>query len=189
MPALSCSLKWILLAVVAGSAAWPARAAPPAAGMGQEFEIKAAFLYHLSQFVEWPPRTGERAFTVCVLGADPYGDKLKQLESRRYRNQPMVTAYPQNATLARDCQIVYVGSDLRASVPAILKQLRGYPVLTVSSLPGFVDQGGGVGFVVENSRVRLELNSQAARGAQLKLSARLLEVARRVVDSPVEDKP
>jgi hypothetical protein len=189
MPALSCSLKWILLAVVAGSAAWPARAAPPAAGMGQEFEIKAAFLYHLSQFVEWPPRAGERAFTVCVLGADPYGDKLKQLESRRYRNQPMATAYPQNATLARDCQIVYVGSDLRASVPAILKQLRGYPVLTVSSLPGFVDQGGGVGFVVENSRVRLELNSQAVRGAQLKLSARLLEVARRVVDSPVEDKP
>jgi hypothetical protein len=189
MPALPCSLKWILLAVIAGSAAWPARAAQPAAESGREFEIKAAFLYHLSQFVEWPPRTGERAFRVCVLGADPYGDKLKQLESRRYRNQPMATAYPQTAMQARDCQIVYLGSDLRANVPAILKQLRGYPVLTVSSLPGFVDQGGGVGFVIEYTRVRLELNNQAARVAQLKLSARLLEVARRVVDTPVEDKP
>ena len=189
MPALPISQKFVLLAAIACCAAWPTQAAQTVDDQTREYEIKAAFIYHLSQFADWPSRSGERVFTICVLGADPFGGKLKALESRSHLNQAMVTAYPQSATLARDCQIVYLAEDQRGNVPAILNQLRGYPVLTVSSLPGFVDQGGGVGFVIENTRVRLEVNNQAARRAQIKLSAKLLEVAKRVVDTPVEAAP
>lgn len=189
MSVLSISQKCALLAAIACCVAWPIQSAQAQGEPTREYEIKAAFLYHLSQFADWPSRSGEHAFSICVLGSDPFGGKLKELESRKHLNQPMVTAYPQSATLARDCQIVYLADDQRGNVPAILNQLRGYPVLTVSSLPGFVDQGGGVGFVIENTRVRLEVNNQAARRAQIKLSAKLLEVARRVVDTPVEAAP
>jgi hypothetical protein len=189
MTALSTRQKLALLAILSCCTAWPSRAALSADGQTREYEIKAAFIYQLSQFADWPTRRGERTFNVCVLGADPFGGNLKSLESRTHFNQPLVAAYLQSATLARDCGIVYLADDQRGNVPAILSQLRGYPVLTVSSLPGFVDQGGGVGFVVENARVRLEINNQAARHAQIKLSAKLLEVAKRVVDAPTGSVP
>jgi hypothetical protein len=189
MTALPIRQKLALLAILSCCAAWPSRAALLADGQSREYEIKAAFIYQLSQFADWPTRSGERTFNVCVLGADPFGGNLKSLESRTHLNQPLVAAHLQSAVSARDCGIVYLADDQRGNVPTILNQLRGYPVLTVSSLPGFVDQGGGVGFVVENARVRLEINNQAVRRAQIKMSAKLLEVAKRVVDAPAEVMP
>ena len=169
---------------------WPSfslfAAEPPA----REYSLKAAFIYHLSQFIDWPAGDENRAFRICVLGADPFGDSLKALEKRSHKNQAIEIYFPQSMLQARECHIIYLAQELRGSTASILAQLRDYGVLTVSSLPGFIDQGGMVGFVLEDGKVRLEINAGATRRAKFKLSAKLLEVARRVLDADMrEGKP
>jgi hypothetical protein len=148
-----------------------------------EYKLKAAYLYHFSQFVEWPESAQTGAFHVCVLGENPFGDGLLALEKRKNaRQQTFEIHYPHSAEQAQHCHILYLGLGQGSALAGMLAQLRDAPVLTVSSLPAFVDRGGMIGFVIESGKVRLEINASAARQAKLKMSAKLMEVARRVLD-------
>ena len=64
---------------------------------------------------------------------------------------------------------------------AILLGLKGSSVLTVGDAPGFAILGGVINFVLDDNRVRFEINQKAAEAAHLKLSARLLTVAKLVL--------
>jgi hypothetical protein len=65
-----------------------------------------------------------------------------------------------------------------------LSALAALPVLTVSDMPGFIEHGGMVQFVLENDNVRFEVNLSAANKSGLALSSQLLKVAARVVGNP-----
>lgn len=167
------------------AAALPCFAAASEALYG-EYRLKAAFLYRISQFVEWPAAeagAAETAFTVCVLGSDPFGDSLRELSTRSHGGRPIALQYPQSAREARACQIVYLDAAPRKAVAELTASLADLPVLTVSGGAQFVDQGGGVGFVVEGGKLRMEINLDALRRANLKPSAKLIEVAVRLVGS------
>jgi hypothetical protein len=79
---------------------------------------------------------------------------------------------------AARAQIVFIGASERPRLEAILDALRETSVLTVSDIPGFAAEGGIVGFVLEDRRVRFEINEQAAQRASLRISSRLLNLAR-----------
>jgi hypothetical protein len=64
----------------------------------------------------------------------------------------------------------------------ILKNLAGVSVLTVGDTAGFAKMGGVINFVLDESRVRFEINVKAAERAHLKMSARLLTVAKLLVE-------
>ena len=154
----------------------------------KEFAVKAAFIFHFTQFVEWPPRGEVAELKVCVLGEDVFGDALRALESRSSR-QKIAVIYPKTAAEARQCQIVYLASHQKDVLAVQLGTVQGSNTLTVGSVPGFVDQGGAIGFVIEGGKVRLEINTQATQRANLKLSSKLLEVATRVVTQSPRSRP
>ena len=58
-----------------------------------------------------------------------------------------------------------------------LQDLRGPPVLTVADTAGFLDHGGIINFVLEGSKVRFEINQEAAERAGIKISSKLLRLA------------
>lgn len=149
-----------------------------------EYQVKAAFLFNFAKFVEWPPSSFSDASTplrICVLGRDPFGQELRDLVSaktvqgRKLEVDPVV-----NLQQARSCHILFIASSEKTSA-RILEGLRGASVLTVGDTKGFAGQGVMINFVLENDRVQFEVNPKAAEQAGLKISSKLLSVAKLVL--------
>ena len=150
-----------------------------------EYQVKAAYLFNFAKFVEWPAgafRTPNSPLVICVLGSNPFGSELegsiagKTVGGRRLE----ITHLPRGLD-ASACQIVFIPSSEKGQVREILQRLTGTNALTVGDTSGFTDDGGMINFVWEGDRVRFEANVDAAEHAHLRLSARLLTVAKLVV--------
>ncbi|MBV8633999.1 MAG: YfiR family protein [Burkholderiaceae bacterium] len=151
----------------------------------QEYRLKAAFIYNFSQFIEWPAgsfASPDSPFPICVVGDDPFGDALLALQKRSYQGRRIVISYPKTAAEARSCRILYVDNPLKtAQWREFDKVLSDVPVLTVSSGEDVVSSGICIGFVPREGKIRWTLNLGAARRAQLKISAKLIEIAVAIV--------
>jgi len=146
-----------------------------------EYQVKAAFLLNFTKFVEWPE--GDFAdkyapISICIAGEDPFGRALDQIVEGETVGARRVAIVRTRRPAAKACQVVFIG---RAEKDAarILAGL-GAGVLTVGEGDGFLREGGAIAFVVENRRVRFDINLTAAGNAALKVSSKLLNVARSV---------
>jgi hypothetical protein len=150
-----------------------------------EYHVKAAFLFHFAQLVEWPPdapREGGNSLLVCALGDDPFHGELestiagKQIGSRTLRIRHVS---PLQDT--RDCNVLFIGKSEGKRIPLLLASLRNAPVLTVGDAGEFLRAGGMIRFCLEGNKVRFEINREAAGLARLRISAQLLLLAKNVV--------
>jgi hypothetical protein len=150
-----------------------------------EYEIKAAYLYTFGRFVEWPPRApvDASAFTICVLGSDPFGSVLdRTLAGGTIRGRAVGARRLVSIDEAPGCQIVFVSASEERRVGPIIESLRPSGVLTVSDMPQFATRGGMIQFVTASNRVRFQINLQPARDAGLMMSSELLRVASAVLN-------
>lgn len=152
-----------------------------------EYELKAVFLAKLPLFVKWPP--GDSAMTnspflIGVLGDNPFGGLLETtLAGKSVEGRPVKLVACREAKEAAKCQLVFVaGLDPKAA-GELCRQLAKSPVLTVSDVPGFVGQGGMVGLVVADRKVRLEIDAEAAQQAGLRIDPQLLRMAKAIKGS------
>jgi hypothetical protein len=147
-----------------------------------EYQVKAAYLFNFLKFVEWPDDAFSdplAPFVIGIAGDDPFGESLPQviigktvqgrdLVIRRYRaGEPM-----------RGCHILFIDVSEKKRLPQLLAGLKGSSVLVVSDMAGFLNEGGMIQFVSENSRVRFAINVEATGRANLKVSSKLLSLAR-----------
>ena len=146
-----------------------------------EYEVKATYLYNFSRFVEWPDKVTQAhsdSFSICVLGADPFGPALNAMLADETIAGKSVQAKriptPQDAV---NCRVLFISSSENTRLKQILATLGDASVLTVSDLPEFTQRGGMVQFILEGSRVRFEVNLATAEHAGLTLSSELLKVA------------
>ena len=158
------------------------RAQSPAAG---EYQIKAAFLFNFAKFVEWPSSSFSNAaapLRICVFGRDPFGDELLNItKDKTVNGRKLEVDQGVDLEVARTCQILFISSSEKRHMKEILAGLGGTSVLTVAENEGFAEQGGMINFVLENSRVQFEVNRKTAGQAGLKISSKLLSVAKLVV--------
>jgi hypothetical protein len=153
-----------------------------AAGEPLEYQVKAAFLLNFTKFVEWPPSAFNSAnspIAICVLGSDPFGNSLDQIVAEEIvGGRRVIVRRIKRTPQGKLCQALFV------SIPEkeVLGILSGVEpgVLTIGEGESFVRGGGMIAFVVENHRVRFGINETAAETAGLKLSSKLLSVARSV---------
>lgn len=153
-------------------------AAPPAPAD----KIKAAYIYQLTHFITWPDAaTATKDFPICILGKEPITQELAPLDQRQQGKRFIKVLHPKTIHDAADCRILYIAKSNQHQLQTILRylhhDLRDNPILTVSSLSNFAANGGIIGFVIINNKVRLEINPACARRANIKLNAKLLEVA------------
>lgn len=146
-----------------------------------EYQVKAVFLFNFAQFVEWTSIPGEEPnapFHICVLGDDPFNSSLddtvrgESLGTHRFEVRRL-----QSAREAQSCRILFVSNSESKQLSGILEQMRGRSVLTVSDTDDFARRGGMVQFLTENKRIRLMINVDAARAANLSISSKLLRPA------------
>jgi YfiR/HmsC-like len=148
-----------------------------------ELEVKAVYLYHFAKFVRWPERAQSRggSFSICVLGVDPFGPILERtLAGETLDGRPAETKRIEDPREAEGCRILFISASERNRLSRVLEATRDHAVLTVSDVENFAGAGGMIGLVLEESRVRFDVNLDAARAADLTLSSELLKVARRV---------
>jgi YfiR/HmsC-like len=151
-----------------------------------EYQVKAAFLFNFTKFVEWPSeafKTPGDPLTVCVVGDDPFGDNLDaavQGETVNGRRLKVVRTRTLAELRTTDCHLVFVARSGRQRQQEILAALAGTGILTVGDETGFLTDGGVIRFVLDDNRVRFEINLAAAEASRLKLSSKLLRLARRV---------
>ena len=143
--------------------------------------IKAAFVYKFAKFVEWPSgvATNEDAsIVICVWGADALGGALSSLNGKFVRNRPIAVRYLLAGRMVIGCHILFVGPN--GSIRHLRKNriLNPRNLLTVGESPDFASEGGVVRLFIENNRVRFEINVDAAAAANLKISSKLLGLAR-----------
>lgn len=154
-------------------------AAPPP----EEYEVKAAFLYHFAHLVEWPgqPAPGD-PFVIAVVGIDPFGNTLDEvLAAKSVRGQPVrVQRFPGPAQIdGARVHILFVGRGADESMRRSFPILAGQPVLTVGESASFAERGGIIGFrVTPDGRVAFDINLQRAERSGLRMSSQLLKLAR-----------
>jgi|SRR5450432_1306688 hypothetical protein len=147
-----------------------------------EYKVKAAFLLNFTKFIEWPAAAfgeSDSPIVICVLGDDPFGSTLDQTVAGEVVNGRGVAVQRiKEAPSPKSCQVLFVSRPEKD----VLKILPGggSGILTIGEGESFVHDGGMIAFVVENRRVRFSINQTAAENAGLKLSSRLLSVARSV---------
>jgi hypothetical protein len=174
--------RWGLSGVVLAAGCWllPATEAAPRAS--REYDLKAAFLYNLASFVEWPQSafaSPDAPFVIGVLGNDPFGPVLDEIVRHEFvARHPFDVRRFRRVEEVADCHLLFVAPSEARRVPEILRRLRGRPVLTVSDLPAFVQAGGMIGIGRRDDHLELFVNPPAVQAAALTVSSKLLELAR-----------
>jgi hypothetical protein len=160
--------------------------APPASAQDTlETDVKAAFLYNFTRFVEWPGAPAGDRFTICVVGDAALASSLDAIiTGEEAGGRPLTRMEPTTPDDARLCQILFVGGGDQQKGSALLAAVQQSPVLTVGDPPTFLQQGGVIRFVRDAKNVRFDISTAAMRRAGLKVSSKLLRVARRVEGQP-----
>jgi hypothetical protein len=148
-----------------------------------ETSVKAAYLHKFLPYVEWPDTSlpaDESPIVIGVADAEPVRAELERLASgRRVNNHPIETRRVAEGDALDGLHVLYVGR--ASSLGNWLKHVKQRPILVVSDGATSVDQGGMLSLVPVNGRIRFEASPVAAERSGLKLSARMLTIADRVV--------
>jgi hypothetical protein len=171
----------VVLSLVAPRAVW---AAPPAKAPAQH-EVKAEFIERFPRFVEWPASafpSPSSAFVVCIWGQGPLSSRLEEVVTRGpIQARPVRVLRVGQRESIHPCHILYVAKLERAVVRGIAASTRGKPILSIGDEPGHAEDGMLINLVVDHEGfVRFEINLDVARVSGLKISAKLMRLARRV---------
>ncbi|GAA4650039.1 hypothetical protein GCM10023116_23220 [Kistimonas scapharcae] len=151
----------------------------PEAAPVQEDQVKAAILYKITRFIQWPRTVRTEALTICMLGKDPLNDYVSSLKSRKDMSQTIdvaiLTTFDSKHSV---CNLLFINMSAQTQLEHVLNSLEGTPVLTVSDIKDFAKQGGMVELVRESNRVSFTLNLPAAKAGGFVISSQLMKIAR-----------
>lgn len=153
-----------------------------------EYAVKAAFLFHFAQFVEWPAgafKDVNSPMTYCTVGDDPFRGSLDEsLRGKTIRERAIRVQHLRPSDGIQDCQILFISASENKRTAGILADAKGSAILTVGESQTFAEDGGMIEFCLEGNKIRFEINLSAVGTAKLKMSARLLALAKTVIGTP-----
>lgn len=148
--------------------------------------LKAAFLFNFAKFAEWPVDVlpPGRGLALCVLDDPAVADALSQtIKGHAIEGHDLGVRALAAGSSAAGCHLLYVSATEAGRSPQILNSVRDLPVLTVSDATAFAESGGIIQLIIENDRMRFAINTAATDRAKVRLSAKLLSLARIVKGS------
>ena len=182
LPRVAATLAFLLLPV--GAHDVMAQTTPQAA----EHEIKAAFLYKFIGYIEWPPRAFAREdspLVIGVAGAPAMADELASIVAGRSINgHNLLLRRIEPGDAVAGVHVLFVGRATGKRAAELLNAARGQATLTVTESDETFPAGSVINLVVVDGKVRFDVHARNAEAENIKVSARLLSVARKVVTSP-----
>lgn len=172
--AIVCSVFWI---------------APAIGQSATEDQIKAAYMFNFAKFVEWPAEAfppAASSLNFCAVGRSQTADELDSLVADKSINgHPIKVHRLGKLEEIKSCHVLFLATASGKQQQQVLQAARGLPILVVGDTPGFARSGGMIGFITENGKVLFEVNPASAEEAHLKISSKLLALAR-IVSSRIE---
>lgn len=146
-------------------------------GVVSEQDLKAAFLFNFARHVEWPAdafASDTAPFVLGIAADDPMVRAAEAMfKGKSVHGRPVELRRSKNGEGLAGAHLVFVGAG--ADAASILRNSRA---MTVGEAPGFLRAGGVVNFFVEERRLRFEIGLAAAERAGLRVSSKLLRIAR-----------
>lgn len=148
----------------------------------EEYEIKAAYLFNLGNFVKWPEHLLQNNLEICILGQDPFGSNLELIakKERKLQNKTVLIKRLNSLTELKECAILFISSSEKANLATLLNELKGKSVLTVGDSEQFVASGGMIQFYQREGKIRLMIDPQTFEENNLKPNSQLMRIAQRV---------
>jgi YfiR/HmsC-like len=153
----------------------------------EEYQVKAAFLFHFAQLVDWPTgvlNTSDSSLRLCIFDDEARRQDLQStIEGKAIGARVIHVRQINHPQEIPGCNILFLSRDEAPRQTAILKSLRGMPVLTVGETNNFLSDGGMIRFHLDEDRIRFDINLDGAESSHLKISSRLLLLATSVTQS------
>jgi hypothetical protein len=147
-----------------------------------EYQVKAVFLFNFTQFVEWPASAfgdASSPIIIGVLGTDPFGAALEEtIQGETVNGRSLVIRRFASVEEIDDCHVLFINLPGKQDLTAVLEQMRQRNVLTVSDAKEFAHAGGVIELLTIDNKIRLQINLDAAKLANLTISSKLLRPAR-----------
>jgi hypothetical protein len=149
--------------------------------------IKAAFLYNVAKFTEWPALAAGAPLMLCVMGDARVAIALVEtVRSQRIGGHAIEAKAIGSDTPTRSCDVLFISTSETRRTAALLDGLKSLPILTVSDGKDFARSSGVIELFVDSGRMRLTINTDAVDRSGLHLSSRLLGLAKIVRDEPAQ---
>jgi hypothetical protein len=179
------------------AAAQPARADDITS---REYHVKAAFVYNFLKFVDWPKaKMGDsnEPIVISIIGDDVFQDAFDVLEQKTVDGREVTVKHfkglerlekagqkdpsglhPEIVAI-RKSHLLFVCPSEKQRKAEILKSVEGHNILTVADTEGFLEAGGIINLLMEDEKVRFEVNLTTAKQADLQIRSKLLRLAKR----------
>ena len=146
-----------------------------------EYQVKAAFLFHFAQLVDWPSGVlpaGDPSLTLCIFKDEPRGMEFQStIDGKTLGSRVFHVRLISQSREIQGCDLLFLGRDKTRRQADILQSLRGVGILTVGETPDFLADGGMIRFHLVEDKIRFDINLEAAEAAHIKISSRLLLLA------------
>ncbi len=155
----------------------------------REYRVKAAFIFNFVRFTAWPDSafaTPDSPISICIYGEDFFGNSFAKFYDKKVQDRKLVIKKRSRLLDDPDCQIIFISKSEKNSLPQILQKLAGKPVLLISDIKNFADQGGTIGLLKIDNKIRFAINLNTARNDQLQISSHLLKLGSKVINSTKE---
>lgn len=147
-----------------------------------EYQLKAAFIFNFAKFVTWPEdsfETKNSPFKIGVLGTDPFGKILDNtVAGKTVGKRSVQIKRSDSLSDLDDCHIIFISESKEKEMSRILKELETSNVLIVGDMNRFAENRGVIGFYSEGRKIRLAINTKAAKSQDLKISSKLLSISK-----------
>jgi len=149
--------------------------APAHAGLN-EYELKAAYISQIAKFVEWPPSNAP--LRLCVVGGNPFGEALETIRGKPVNERKIEIRLLDMRADIHECAMLFVATPAERHLERIVALSRGTGMLTMGDTEGFAQRGAMLNFFPEQGKLRFEINLEAARHGGVRISSKLLSLAR-----------
>jgi YfiR/HmsC-like len=146
-----------------------------------EEQVKSAYIYNFAKFVQWP----ESAFSdakaplhICISAPEALYLAMESLKDKTVQGRPLKIAQHSRNMKAHKCHVLFIARENKKDAWEKREKHIIPHVLTIADFDSFVSQGGIIELISEGSKIRFAVNINAANRAELKLSSKLLNLAK-----------
>lgn len=148
----------------------------------KEYQVKAVYLFNFAHFTTWPSEvftTETSPINICIFGRDPFEDMLeKTIEGEKINGRTFVIEHPAKIEALDSCHILFIQKIRGTELTELLAYTSEKPILSISDDESFAKNGGIINFTLEDNSVRLAININAMRKANIEISYKVLQLAK-----------
>jgi len=183
--AVACAFVSLVLALAGEPARVSAQASP------DEYQVKAAFLFHFAQLVEWPSGTfagNAQRLELCIFDDEPSVREFQStVDGKPVADRALRVRLLHQPQDVQGCNILFLSRDESRRQRSLLNSVRRQPVLTVGETDDFLKDGGMIRFHLDGGRIRFDVDLASADTVRLRISSQLLLLATQVIRNSLDD--